>query len=112
MARSKTLTKKETKKADAPVAASHVSSTPYQLDPAQVERAAKALVAHMKKHAEEKEEQGGKKNLAADEDEAADNDQPIFLSVSTKKHVSNTNRLKPAKLLVRKKILECAEHMC
>ena len=102
MAKSKQVTKKTeskvAKQAEAPVAAQPVSASPYQLDPAQVERAAKALVAHMKKHAEEKEVKDGKKNLAADEDEAEENDQPIFLSVSTKQHVNNTNRLKPAKL--------------
>jgi ribosome biogenesis protein UTP30 len=99
MAKSKTLTKKTEKPADAPLTTKVTNGTPYQLDPAQVERAAKALVAHMKKHVEEKEEAAPVKNLLADdEDEAGENDEPIFLSVSTKKHVSNTNNLKPTKL--------------
>ena len=99
MAKSKTLTKKAEKPADAPLTTKVTNGTPYQLDPAQVERAAKALVAHMKKHVEEKEEAAPVKNLLADdEDEAGENDEPIFLSVATKKHVSNTNNLKPTKL--------------
>lgn len=103
MARSKAVVKSDSKKekaGDAPLTTKVSHGTPYQLDPAQVERAATALVAHMKKRAEEKEEKAGKKNLAADEDEAEDQDDPIFLSVSTKQHVHNTSRLKPTKLSV------------
>jgi hypothetical protein len=100
MAKSKMVTRKQAATAEAPLTTKVANGTPYQLDPTQVERAAKALVSHMKKHAEEKDEKEAVKNLADDEDEAVDNDQPIFLSVSTKKHVSNTNRLKPAKMLV------------
>jgi ribosome biogenesis protein UTP30 len=99
MARSKQVTKKAEKKAEAPLTTKKQNETPYQLDPAQVERAANALVAHMKKHKEEKEAVGTK-DLMADEDEAEENDQPIFLSVSTKKHVSNSNSLKPTKMSV------------
>lgn len=100
MARSKQVTKKAEKKAEAPLITKKQNETPYQLDPAQVERAANALVAHMKKHKEEKEAVGTK-DLLADEDEAEESDQPIFLSLSTKKHVSNTNNLKPTKMSVR-----------
>jgi hypothetical protein len=99
MARSKQVTKKVEKKAEAPLTTKKQNETPYQLDPAQVERAANALVAHMKKHKEEKETVGTK-DLMADEDEAEESDQPIFLSVSTKKHVSNSNSLKPTKMSV------------
>lgn len=99
MAKSKQVTKKVEKKAEAPLTTKKQNETPYQLDPAQVERAANALVAHMKKHKEEKEAVGAK-DLMADEDEAEENDQPIFLSVSTKKHVSNSNSLKPTKMSV------------
>ena len=104
MARSKQITKKATKPAEAPLTTKAVAGTPYQLDPTQVERAANALVAHMKKHASAKQEVSATKDLLADDDdEAQDNDQPIFLSVSTKKHVNNTNRLKPTKMLVCEK---------
>jgi hypothetical protein len=100
MAKSKMVTRKQAATAEAPLTTKVANGTPYQLDPSQVERAAKALVSHMKKHVEEKDEKEAVKNLADDEDEAEDNDQPIFLSISTKKHVSNTNRLKPAKMSV------------
>lgn len=98
MAKSKAVSKKQEKVAEAPLTTKVANGTPYQLDPAQVERAAKSLVSHMKKHAEGKEVDG-KKNLADDEDDA-ENDQPIFLSVSTKKHVNDSNRLKPTKMSV------------
>ncbi|KAJ4289002.1 proteasome-interacting protein cic1 [Kalmusia sp. IMI 367209] len=100
MAKSKALTKsapKGEKSANAQLF-TKAHGTPYQLDPAQVERAATALVAHMKQHAEAKEEKADKKNLIADEDDATDQDQAIFLNVSTKTHVHDTSRLKPTKL--------------
>lgn len=98
--KTKTLIKNVEKPAEAPLTTKVANGTPYQLDPAQVERAAKALVAHMKKHVTDKEELAPVKNLADDEDEAEQNDQPIFLSITTKKHINDTNRLKPTKMLV------------
>ncbi|KAJ4330699.1 proteasome-interacting protein cic1 [Didymella glomerata] len=111
MARSKQVTKKAEKKAEAPLTTKKQNETPYQLDPAQVERAANALVAHMKKHKEEKEAVGTK-DLMADEDEAEENDQPIFLSVSTKKHVSNSNSLKPTKIALPHPIIASDAKIC
>ncbi|KAF1913047.1 ribosomal protein L1p/L10e family-domain-containing protein [Ampelomyces quisqualis] len=98
MARSKTVARTQKTVIEMPLTTKVATGTPYQLDPTQVERAAKALVSHMKKHVEEKDEKAAVKNLADDEDEAEDSDQPIFLSVSTKKHVSDSNRLKPTKI--------------
>jgi ribosome biogenesis protein UTP30 len=113
MARSKQVTKKATKPAEAPLTTKAASGTPYQLDPAQVERAANALVAHMKKHASAKQEVAATKDLLADDDDdVQENDQPIFLSVSTKKHVNNTNRLKPTKMSVYDEKKVCASTRC
>lgn len=101
MAQTKSLTKKnkEAKKAvEAPLTTKVANGTPYQLDPAQVEKAATALVAHMRKHAQTQEEKAGKKSLIADEDDAEDNDAPIFLNIATKTHVHDSQRLKPTKL--------------
>jgi len=98
--KSKSLAKKAAKPAEAPLTTKVATGTPYQLDPAQVERAAKALVAHMKKHVADKEALAPVKNLADDEDDAEQNDQPIFLSITTKKHINHTNRLKPSKMSV------------
>lgn len=100
MAKSKTITNKVAQPTEAPLTTKTATGTPYQLDPAQVERAANALVAHMKKHAEGQDAEAPVKNLADDEDEAEQNDQPIFLNVTTKKHVNDTNRLKPTKMSV------------
>jgi len=103
MAKSKSLVKsgsKQEKSANAPLTTKVAHGTPYQLDPAQVERAATALVAHMKQHTKTKEENAAKKNLAADDDDTEEQDEAIFLNVSTKKHVHDTSRLKPTKLLV------------
>jgi hypothetical protein len=101
--KSKSVAKKA-EKVETPVEASlttkSTNGTPYQLDPSQVERAAKALVAHMKKHAEEKEAEAPKKNLADDEDEAEESDQPIFLSLTTKSQIGNTKSMKPVAMLV------------
>lgn len=100
MAKSKAVSKKQEKAANAPLTTKVANGSPYQLDPAQVERAAKALVSHMKQHAEEKNKKAAVQNLADDEDEAQVNDQPIMLSLSTKKHINNTTSLKPTKMSV------------
>ncbi|KAF2010419.1 ribosomal protein L1 [Aaosphaeria arxii CBS 175.79] len=108
MARSKQAKKTDTpkksetsvakSKPEAPLTSKVSNGTPYQLDPAQVERAATALIAHMKKHAQEKEEKASKKNLAADEDEPETSDAAIFLNLTTKQHVKDNNRLRPNKI--------------
>jgi ribosome biogenesis protein UTP30 len=101
MAKSKSLVKSESKEekvANVPLTTKVSNGTPYQLDPAQVERAAIALVSHMKQHAKVKSEKDGKQSLVADEDEAQGGEDPIYLSVSTKQHVHDTSRLKPTKL--------------
>jgi ribosome biogenesis protein UTP30 len=100
MAKSKTVAKNQEAPVDAPLTTKVANGTPYQLDPAQVERAAKALVSHMKKHVEEQDEKAAVKNLADDEDEAEDNDQPIFLGVSTKKQINSSKSMKPTKMSV------------
>ncbi|KAF9729272.1 hypothetical protein PMIN06_010869 [Paraphaeosphaeria minitans] len=110
MAKSKAVAKAAPKQEKA--LATKKSGSPYQLDPAQVERAAKGLIAHMKKHAQEKEEKADKKNLAADEDDAADQDQAIFLTVTTKQQVHDTSRLKPAKLPLPHPIIGSDVRIC
>ncbi|KAF1996649.1 ribosomal protein L1 [Amniculicola lignicola CBS 123094] len=101
MAKSQAIKKSEPKKEakkDAPLTTKVANGSPYQLDPAQVERAATALVSHMKKHAQEKEEKAEKRNLALDEDEPEQKDHDIYLSISTKTHISDQSRLKPGKV--------------
>ncbi|KAF7447329.1 Ribosomal L1 domain containing 1 [Pyrenophora tritici-repentis] len=112
MAKSKTLTKKAEKATEAPLTTKPTNGTPYQLDPSQVERAAKALVAHMKKHVEEKKESAPVKSLAADEDEPEEVDEPIFLSLSTKKQIGNTKSLKPVAIKLPHPIIANDVRIC
>ncbi|ORY10032.1 ribosomal protein L1p/L10e family-domain-containing protein [Clohesyomyces aquaticus] len=84
---------------DAPLTTKVAKGSPYQLDPSQVERAAKGLLGNMKKHAADKKDSAEKKNLlAADNDEAEEEDAPVFLNLTTKTHVKDENRLKPNKI--------------
>jgi ribosome biogenesis protein UTP30 len=98
--KSKAVAKKEETPVEAPIATKAANGSRYQLDPSQVERAATALVAHMKKHIDEKEAEAPTKNLADDEDEATESDQPIFLSLTTKSQIGNSKSLKPVAMLV------------
>ncbi|KAJ9666888.1 proteasome-interacting protein cic1 [Coniosporium apollinis] len=77
------------------------SGTPYQLDPNQTLRAAQALLKHISTEAKRTEGQSTKRNLLAndntgsDEDAAEEDEVPIWLSVTTKKHITDQKRLKP-----------------
>ncbi|KAF2279281.1 ribosomal protein L1 [Westerdykella ornata] len=122
MAKSKAVTKKETtvsKKehpasaAAAPLTTKVANGSPYQLDPAQVERAATALIKNMKQHAQEKQEIEGKKNLLADdEEEAEQTDVPIFLTLATKQHIKEETRLKPSKIALPHSIQPADVRIC
>ncbi|GJD00451.1 electron transfer flavoprotein alpha-subunit [Colletotrichum higginsianum] len=63
-------------------------------------KASKALLAHIKKAAKEKSQESGKKNLLADLDDEEANiaQQPIWLTLTTKRHIADTTRLKPGKI--------------
>ncbi|KAL2878971.1 proteasome-interacting protein cic1 [Colletotrichum sp. CLE4] len=67
------------------------------IDPEQTLKASKALLAHIKKAAKEKSEESGKKNLLADETEDLAQ-QPIWLTLTTKRHIADSARLKPGKI--------------
>ncbi|CAK7203180.1 proteasome-interacting protein cic1 [Sporothrix eucalyptigena] len=73
-----------------------------KVDPAQALTATKSLLAYIKKTAEEETAKTGKRNLLAadddDDDEAGGNgvaETPIWLTVSTKRHILDSNRLQP-----------------
>ena len=76
--------------------------TPYQLDANQVTRAATALIQHVQKEQKRIESESTKKNLLADgdneEEEEHSEDVPVWLVVTTKKHVLDKKRLKPGKM--------------
>ncbi|KAH8196231.1 hypothetical protein TruAng_009588 [Truncatella angustata] len=67
------------------------------VDPDQTLKASKALLAHMKKASTEKAASADKKNLLADDEEAL-NEQPVWLTLTTKRHIVDSNRLKPGKI--------------
>ncbi|KAI7773970.1 hypothetical protein LA080_009516 [Diaporthe eres] len=73
----------------------------FSIDPDQALKASKALLAHIKKTAEETASSSNKKNLL----EAADGDQslsvaetPVWLTVTTKRHIHDSKALKPNKI--------------
>ncbi|KAK2028012.1 ribosomal protein L1 [Colletotrichum zoysiae] len=70
------------------------------IDPEQTLKASKALLAHIKKAAKEKSAEPGKKNLLADLDDEEANvaQQPIWLTLTTKRHIADSARLKPGKI--------------
>ncbi|KAK2804375.1 hypothetical protein FQN50_006668 [Emmonsiellopsis sp. PD_5] len=83
------------------------SGTPYQLNNDQVVRASSALLKHIKAEEKQKAETSTKKNLLADNDDDEDASDvedsaatPVWLVLTTKKHIVDKNRLKPGKIAV------------
>jgi len=74
-------------------------STPY-IDPTQTLRAATALVQAIKSEQAKAITTSAKQDLLADADDedGATDDQPIWLVLSTKKHIVDKKRLKPGKI--------------
>ncbi|XDG09332.1 hypothetical protein ABKA04_008947 [Annulohypoxylon sp. FPYF3050] len=71
------------------------------VDPDQSLKASKALLAHMKKASKEKAANAEKKNLLADpEDEEGSKETPIWLTLTTKRHISDSRKLKPSKIVL------------
>ncbi|ERS97535.1 ribosome biogenesis protein UTP30 [Sporothrix schenckii 1099-18] len=76
-----------------------------QVDSAQALAATKALLAYIKKSAADEVAQTGKRNLLADDGEedgaaAGAGETPIWLTISTKRHIIDTNRLQPHTITV------------
>ena len=64
------------------------------VDPDQIMKASKALLAHMRKASKEKAANADKKNLlAGSDDEDAVDEEPIWLALTTKRHVILPPRL-------------------
>jgi ribosome biogenesis protein UTP30 len=82
------------------------SETPYQLDPEQTLKASKALLEHLRKETERLQATASKKDLLktetseSEDEESIDDSTPIWLSLTTKQHIVDKNRLKPAKITV------------
>lgn len=74
-----------------------VSSSPYKLDQAQLQRNTRALVKKIQSgELKTKKNESGKQNLLGEDDEVQD----IRLEIATKKHMAKDKSLKPRKLYV------------
>ncbi|EGY14042.1 hypothetical protein VD0002_g1270 [Verticillium dahliae] len=69
------------------------------IDPEQTLKASKALLAHIQKSATESAQNSDKKKLLEDEDDVAAQT-PIWLTLTTKRHIADTNKLKPGRVPV------------
>lgn len=80
------------------------SGSPYQLDSAQTLRASTALLKKIASDDVTRKESAGKANLLDDADEddenADDNSTPVWLAITTKKHMADQRRMKPGKIVV------------
>ncbi|KAI0508483.1 ribosomal protein L1p/L10e family-domain-containing protein [Xylaria bambusicola] len=69
------------------------------LEPEKTLRASKALVAHMKSEAEKKAATSEKKELLADDDDVGSlAETPVFVTFTTKRHLTESRNLKPTKI--------------
>lgn len=82
------------------------NETPYQLDPDQTLKASKALLEHLRLETERLQANSTTKNLlkSGDSDseagDASEGRTPIWLNITTKQHMVDSNRLKPSKINV------------
>lgn len=78
--------------------------TPYQLDLPQTTQACKVLIKHISEERRRREAQSKRPNLLAfgggvdAEDASADDQEPIWLILTTKKHIVDQKKLKPSKM--------------
>ncbi|KAL6883124.1 ribosomal protein L1 [Trichoderma longibrachiatum] len=73
------------------------SDAAVTIDHAQTLKASKALLAHIKKAAKEKAEASSKRNLLEAVDEG-ESEKTIWLTLTTKRHISDKARLQPGKI--------------
>jgi ribosome biogenesis protein UTP30 len=66
------------------------------IDPDQTLKASKALLAHIKKASQQQAGESTKRNLLEDDAEATA--QPIWLNLTTKRHIADKARLQPGKI--------------
>ena len=70
------------------------------LTPLQLLKASKALLKHISSSEKETSKKSGKKSLIADSEGDDNTSTPIWLTLTTKKHITDTKRLKPAKISI------------
>lgn len=72
-------------------------ATTSPLEPEKTLRASTALVAHLKSEAEKKAANASKKDLLADDDDAGSlGETPVFVTFTTKRHLTESRNLKRA----------------
>ncbi|PQE31914.1 electron transfer flavo alpha-subunit protein [Rutstroemia sp. NJR-2017a WRK4] len=76
------------------------SGSPYQLDHEQVLKASKALLKHISSSEKKDSKSDGPQNLLAENDSNDAESTPIWLTLTTKKHITDKKRLKPQKIAV------------
>lgn len=64
------------------------------VEPEKTLRASKALIAHMQGEAEKKAASASKKDLLADDDAGALAETPVFVTFTTKRHLTESRNLK------------------
>ncbi|MCJ1402897.1 hypothetical protein MMC11_006118 [Xylographa trunciseda] len=79
------------------------SGSPYQLEKSQVLKASTALLQHIKSESERKALESDTKSLLPSINESSDDDavvesEPVWLVLTTKKHIIDQKRLKPGKI--------------
>jgi ribosome biogenesis protein UTP30 len=80
--------------------------TPYQLDPDQTLKASQALLQHVQAETKRLQEVSAKRDLLqtdtseGEDDIPADGEAPIWLTLTTKQHIVDQNKLKPSKISV------------
>ncbi|KAL6856734.1 ribosomal protein L1 [Trichoderma novae-zelandiae] len=77
------------------VAAANANAV-VSVDHAQTLKASKALLAHIKKASKEKAEAASKRNLLEDDD--GESEKTVWLTLTTKRHISDKARLQPGKV--------------
>ncbi|GAO19994.1 uncharacterized protein UV8b_01054 [Ustilaginoidea virens] len=70
------------------------------IDPDQTLKASKALLAHIRKAAKQKAQEATKRNLLDDAQDGDGDDSPVWLTLTTKRHIADKARLQPGKIPV------------
>lgn len=78
--------------------ATRSTTSVVSINPDQTLKASKALLAHIKKASKDKAEESGKRNLLDDSDDPLET--PIWLTLTTKRHIADKARLQPGKIVL------------
>ncbi|KAI0593456.1 ribosomal protein L1p/L10e family-domain-containing protein [Biscogniauxia sp. FL1348] len=82
------------------------------VDPDQTLKASRALLSHMQKASKEKAANETKKDLLADPDAEVFETIPIWCTITTKRHITESRSLKPSKIVLPHSLNADAENIC